>query len=230
MGEPGVERWVNLELKLVADVGFVGVPNGKLKKLILCYKLPSEGITVKGGTPDLYKEFSILFCFSNTIIIQLEPSLQKASCSCPFNISVRIWRPFTAGKSSLLAVCSNAKPKVADYPFTTVVPQLGMWEDKRSNDGRGLCVADIPGLLEGAHSGVGLGLAFLRHIQRCRVILHILDGNSPDPLGDYMSINQELLLFNPTLAEKAQVRRCQSIEHLYRGYQVFDLKPFQWQR
>lgn len=69
MGEPGAERWVNLELKLVADVGFVGVPNGKVKKLIQCYKFTLKRITLKGSTPDLCKEFSFLFCFSNTNII-----------------------------------------------------------------------------------------------------------------------------------------------------------------
>lgn len=101
-GAQGAERWLNIELKLVADVGFIGVPN--------------------------------------------------------------------AGKSTLLAACSNAKPKIADYPFTTVVPNLGVCDiDGRIDElGKGLVLADIPGLLEGAHEGKGLGLAFLRHVQRCR--------------------------------------------------------------
>ena len=138
-GEPGGERWLSLELKLVADVGFVGVPN--------------------------------------------------------------------AGKSTLLAVSSNAKPKIADYPFTTVVPNLGVCDVLGDDDegAAGLVLADIPGLLEGAHNGVGLGLAFLRHVQRCRVLVHLVSGDSVDPLGDYRAIQQELELFSPKLLEKQQV-------------------------
>eukprot|EP01041_Mallomonas_annulata_P006136 gene6136-12423_t len=137
-GEPGAERWLNIELKLVADAGFVGVPN--------------------------------------------------------------------AGKSTLLAASSNAKPKIADYPFTTVVPNLGVCDINSADDGsKGLVLADIPGLLEGAHEGVGLGLAFLRHIERCRVLVHVISGSSPDPMGDFVAINQELRLFNPKLALKPQV-------------------------
>ena len=142
-GEPGGERWLSLELKLVADVGFVGVPN--------------------------------------------------------------------AGKSTLLAVSSNAKPKIADYPFTTVTPNLGVCdvlgeEDQAAGMDKGLVLADIPGLLEGAHNGVGLGLAFLRHVQRCRVLVHVVSGDSVDPVGDYRAIQQELRLFSPKLLEKQQVR------------------------
>ncbi|CAM9618879.1 unnamed protein product, partial [Choristocarpus tenellus] len=137
-GEPGAERWIYLELKLVADVGFVGVPN--------------------------------------------------------------------AGKSTLLAVSSNAKPKIADYPFTTVTPNLGVCDVVEDDGtGKGLVLADIPGLLEGAHVGVGLGLAFLRHVQRCRVLVHVVSGDSPDPVGDYRAIQQELELFSPKLLEKPQV-------------------------
>ncbi|CAM9811671.1 unnamed protein product [Chrysoparadoxa australica] len=137
-GEPGAERWITLELKLVADVGLVGVPN--------------------------------------------------------------------AGKSTLLAAVSNAEPKIADYPFTTVVPNLGVWDQEDEFSGaKGLVLADIPGLLEGAHTGVGLGLAFLRHVQRCRVLIHVINGESPDPIGDYRAIQQELELFNPQLLKKPQV-------------------------
>ncbi|CEL99198.1 unnamed protein product [Vitrella brassicaformis CCMP3155] len=139
-GERGTCRWINLELKIVADVGLVGCPN--------------------------------------------------------------------AGKSTLLSVVSNAKPKIADYPFTTVVPNLGvcdMPEVLSAGDGRGMVLADIPGLLEGAHRGVGLGMAFLRHVERCKIILHIINGDSPDPVGDFHAINQELLFFNPQLAKKPQV-------------------------
>ncbi len=132
-GEAGEERWVELELKLVADVGIIGVPN--------------------------------------------------------------------AGKSTLLSVVSAAKPKIADYPFTTVTPNLGVAEV----DHRQIVLADIPGLLEGAHEGTGLGLDFLRHIERTRVLIHLLNGDSPDPLGDFEAINQELILFNPALADRPQL-------------------------
>jgi GTP-binding protein len=132
-GEAGEERWLRLELKLVADVGIIGVPN--------------------------------------------------------------------AGKSTLLSVVSAAKPKVADYPFTTVTPNLGVAEV----DYRQIVLIDIPGLLEGAHEGVGLGLEFLRHIERTRMLVHLLGGDSPDPLGDFEAVNQELALFNPGVVEKPQL-------------------------
>lgn len=135
-GEPGAARWLSLELKLVADVGFLGMPN--------------------------------------------------------------------AGKSTLLASASNAKPKIANYPFTTIVPNLGVC-DLGNNDGEGLVLCDIPGLIEGASSGVGLGHAFLRHVQRCKVLLHVVDGTSADPIGDFRTINQELRQYNDFLAEKPQV-------------------------
>jgi GTP-binding protein len=132
-GEPGQERWLRLELKLIADVGIVGVPN--------------------------------------------------------------------AGKSTLLSVVSRAKPKIADYPFTTLSPNLGV----TVVDNRNFVLADIPGLIEGAHSGSGLGDQFLRHIERTRVLIHLLDGLSPDPAGDLEAINMELKLFNPLLADKPQI-------------------------
>ena len=132
-GEPGEDRWIELELKLVADAGIIGVPN--------------------------------------------------------------------AGKSTLLSVVSAATPKIADYPFTTVAPNLGVAEVNH----RQIVLVDIPGLLEGAHEGVGLGLEFLRHVERCRVLIHMLNGASPDPLGDFEAINQELSLFNPALADKPQI-------------------------
>ena len=132
-GEVGEARWLELELKIVADAGIVGVPN--------------------------------------------------------------------AGKSTLLSVISAATPEIADYPFTTVVPNLGVAEVSHVQ----IVFADIPGLLEGAHDGVGLGLEFLRHVERSRVLVHLLDGASPDPAGDYEVINQEMMLFNPNLAKRPQM-------------------------
>ncbi|MCB0257880.1 MAG: 50S ribosome-binding GTPase, partial [Anaerolineae bacterium] len=101
----------------------------------------------------------------------------------------------------LLSVVSAAKPKIAEYPFTTVVPNLGVAEVNH----RQMVLADIPGLMEGAHEGIGLGHDFLRHIERTRVLIHLLNGDSPDPLGDFEAINQELTLFNPALADKPQI-------------------------
>ena len=133
-GEPAQERKLRLELKLIADIGIVGVPN--------------------------------------------------------------------AGKSTFLASVTNAKPKIAPYPFTTLEPNLGVAE---LDEDTTLVLADIPGLIEGAHMGVGLGHDFLRHIQRTRVIIHLLDGLSEDPLSDYIQINSELALFDPELGDKPQV-------------------------
>ncbi len=107
-----------------------------------------------------------------------------------------------AGKSTLLAVVTNAKPKIASYPFTTIEPNLGVAElDEETT----LVLADIPGLIEGAHMGIGLGYDFLRHIQRTRVLVHLLDGLAEDPLLDYAQINTELALFDPNLAKKPQI-------------------------
>lgn len=132
-GERGVERQLRLELKLLADVGVIGLPN--------------------------------------------------------------------AGKSSLLSVVSAARPKIADYPFTTIEPSLGVVEHRR----RAFVMVDIPGLIEGAHEGVGLGHDFLRHIERARTLMHLVDGSSDHPLRDYRQINDELRLFNEALASKPQV-------------------------
>src|SRR5205085_8785336 len=97
-----------------------------------------------------------------------------------------------AGKSTFLAAVSAARPKIADYPFTTLTPNLGVAE----LDGyRTVVLADIPGLIEGAHLGHGLGHEFLRHIERTRVLIHLLDGLADDPLADFQQINQELALF-----------------------------------
>jgi GTP-binding protein len=107
-----------------------------------------------------------------------------------------------AGKSTLLAAVSNARPKIADYPFTTIEPNLGV---ARLDDEQTLILADIPGLIEGAHTGTGLGYEFLRHIQRTRVLIHLLDGMSENPSLDYAQINSELSLFDPNLAKKPQI-------------------------
>ncbi len=133
-GEPPEEKILRLELKLIADVGIIGVPN--------------------------------------------------------------------AGKSTMLSVVSNAKPKIAPYPFTTLQPNLGVAE--LDNDIQ-LIMADIPGLIEGAHRGEGLGHDFLRHIQRTRVLIHLLDGLSEEPILDFAQINSELALFDPALGDKPQI-------------------------
>jgi GTP-binding protein len=107
-----------------------------------------------------------------------------------------------AGKSTFLAAVTKARPKIAPYPFTTLEPNLGVAE---INDKATLVLADIPGLIEGAHLGIGLGHAFLRHIQRTRVLIHLLDALADDPLLDFAQINSELALFDPGLAEKPQL-------------------------
>lgn len=106
-----------------------------------------------------------------------------------------------AGKSTLISHCSAAQPKIADYPFTTVEPVLGVV----ANRGKDFVMMEVPGLIEGAHEGVGLGDQFLRHAERARLYIHLVDGLSPDPVADFNMINDELHWFNPALAEKPQV-------------------------
>lgn len=133
-GEAAVERELELELKLIADVGLLGMPN--------------------------------------------------------------------AGKSSFISVISSARPKIADYPFTTLVPNLGV---VKKPDGDGFVVADIPGLVEGASQGVGLGYEFLRHIQRCRFFVHIVDMSLDNPLENYLKINSELQRYDSELLSRRQI-------------------------
>src|SRR5262245_19906550 len=131
-GEPGEERWVRLELRLIADVGLVGLPN--------------------------------------------------------------------AGKSTLLAAVTAAQPKIADYPFTTLEPNLGVMDV--DDDGRRPTIADVPGLIEGASIGAGLGHAFLRHVERTRVLVQVVDGSDRDPEWDYDVIREELRAHDPALLQK----------------------------
>jgi GTPase len=106
-----------------------------------------------------------------------------------------------AGKSTLISRCSAAKPRIADYPFTTVEPVLGVVTSR----GKDFVMMEVPGLIEGAHEGVGLGHQFLRHAERARLYVHLIDGLSEDPTGDFHMINEELRQFNPSLAEKPQI-------------------------
>ena len=111
----------------------------------------------------------------------------------------------SAGKSTLLSAVTSAKPKIADYHFTTLVPNLGM---VRLDDGQDFVMADLPGLIEGASQGVGLGIQFLRHVERTRVILHLVDMSGTegrDPFEDYQKINAELKKYDPALLKRPQI-------------------------
>jgi GTP-binding protein len=136
-GEPAQSRGLKLELKLLADVGIIGLPN--------------------------------------------------------------------VGKSTLLSSISSATPKIGDYPFTTLTPTLGVVETGWAEP---FVVADIPGLIAGAHQGAGLGIRFLRHIERTRILIHLLDAQTIDPqrpLAAYETVNRELQFFNPNLTQKSQI-------------------------
>ncbi len=145
-GQPGDERLLRLQLKLIADVGLVGFPN--------------------------------------------------------------------AGKSTLISRISAARPKIADYPFTTLQPNLGV---VTLSDDRGFVVADVPGLIAGAHSGHGLGHQFLRHIERTKVLVHLVDvsgASGRDPVDDFETITEELRLFDPRVAAKPQIVAANKIDAL----------------
>ncbi|MEQ9671788.1 GTPase ObgE [Coleofasciculus sp. G2-EDA-02] len=114
-----------------------------------------------------------------------------------------------AGKSTLIAALSAARPKIADYPFTTLVPNLGV---VRKPTGDGTVFADIPGLIEGAHLGTGLGHDFLRHIERTRLLLHLIDATADDPIGDYQTIQAELQAYGRGLSERPQILALNKID------------------
>jgi GTPase len=113
-----------------------------------------------------------------------------------------------AGKSTFLATVSNAKPKIADYPFTTLHPQLGV----AAIDGREFVLADIPGLIEGAHEGRGLGDTFLGHIERCAVLLHLVDASAEDPVADHATVLAELAEYGAGLADKPRVTALSKVD------------------
>jgi GTP-binding protein len=113
-----------------------------------------------------------------------------------------------AGKSTFLASSSAARPKIADYPFTTLHPGLGVV----AVDQQSFVLADIPGLVEGAHDGVGLGHRFLGHVERCSVLLHLVDGTAADPVGDWRIIRDELRAYDKDLAEKQEITAISKID------------------
>ena len=106
-----------------------------------------------------------------------------------------------AGKSSLISYATAAAPKIADYPFTTLEPVLGVVEHRDKT----IVLVDIPGLIEGAHKGIGLGHEFLRHVERTRLLIHVVDGAGEDPAATFKQINEELRMFNEDLVEKPQI-------------------------
>ena len=162
-GEPGIERELQLELKLLADVGLLGFPN--------------------------------------------------------------------AGKSTFISRVSAAKPKIANYPFTTIVPNLGV---VRKSNGDGYVIADIPGLIEGASEGIGLGHDFLRHVERCRFLLHIVDGTEENPVKNYKIINEELAKYSEKLANLYQIVAINKIDaieperlqEIQQEFEEIGIKPF----
>jgi GTPase len=129
-----------------------------------------------------------------------------------------------AGKSTFLAAVSAARPKIADYPFTTLHPQLGV---VRLNATEEFVLADIPGLIEGAHEGTGLGDRFLGHIERCAVLLHLIDGSQPDPVGAWRTIRQELVAYGNGLAEKPEILALNKLDAMTPQAKASRLKALQ---
>ena len=129
-----------------------------------------------------------------------------------------------AGKSTLISSLSSAKPKIADYPFTTLIPNLGV---VRKPTGDGTVFADIPGLIEGASDGIGLGHDFLRHIERTRVLVHLVDVNSNDPIHDYQVIQAELSAYGRGLCDRPQIIGLNKIDSMDEESQQYILKEFQ---
>jgi GTP-binding protein len=121
------------------------------------------------------------------------------------------------GKSTLLSKLSSAQPKIADYPFTTLVPNLGI---VKLNDHESIVLADIPGLIEGASQGRGLGIQFLKHIQRTKLLLYLLDASSNDIKGDYQTLKKEIKLFDPLLFQRPEVVVLNKIDLLPKGKKV----------
>lgn len=155
-GEPGIERLVGLELKLISDIGLLGMPN--------------------------------------------------------------------AGKSTFISVVSSAKPKIADYPFTTLIPNLGV---VKKPNGDGFVIADIPGLIEGASDGVGLGYEFLRHVERCRFLIHIVDITQDNPLENFKIINKELEKHSEALANRYQIVVLNKIDAIDKELKDMIVEEFQ---
>ncbi|MGY6528975.1 MAG: GTPase ObgE [Cyanobacterium sp.] len=129
-----------------------------------------------------------------------------------------------AGKSTFISAVSSAKPKIADYPFTTLVPNLGV---VRKPTGDGTVFADIPGLIEGASDGIGLGHDFLRHIERTRLLLHLVDVNAENPLEDYKIIQDELRAYGRGLPERIQILALNKIDSIDEETQQYLMEQFQ---
>ena len=131
-----------------------------------------------------------------------------------------------AGKSTFLSVNSNAKPKIADYPFTTLIPQLGIVEV----DGHEIVMADIPGLISGAHLGKGLGIQFLGHIERCQALIHIIDGNSENIIEDYKTIKNEVKKYEKLLDSKptlVAISKADAVSDKKMEYNIKALKEYE---